>query len=83
MKITPTIIKTQEFTKSLRGYDADEVQAFLEKLAVEVEELINENETLIDENGELKRSLDEYKILRCRSKQDSTRLEFGSKRGTI
>ena len=61
MTITPINIKTQEFTKSLRGYDADEVQSFLEKLAVELEELINENETLRDENSELKRSLDEYK----------------------
>jgi cell division initiation protein len=61
MTITPINIKTQEFTKSLRGYDADEVKAFLEKLAVEVEELMNENETLRDENSELKKSLDEYK----------------------
>lgn len=61
MKITPEIIKTKEFTKSLRGYDADEVNAFMEKLAVEVEELMNENETLIDEINELKTSLDGYK----------------------
>ena len=28
MTITPINIKTQEFTKSLRGYDADEVKCF-------------------------------------------------------
>ncbi len=61
MKLTPINIKTQEFTKSLRGYDADEVKAFLEKIAAEVEDLINENETLLDETEELKTSLDEYK----------------------
>ncbi|MCH7774472.1 MAG: DivIVA domain-containing protein [Bacteroidetes bacterium] len=61
MKLTPINIKTQEFTKSLRGYDADEVKAFLEKLAAEVEDLMNENETLIDEIEELKTRLDEYK----------------------
>ena len=61
MKITPEIIKTQEFTKSLRGYDADEVNAFLAKLAVEVEELTNDNEILKDEIEQLKSRLDEYK----------------------
>lgn len=61
MKITPINIKTQSFTRSLRGYDAEEVKAFLEKLAVDVEELMNENETLIDEINELKTSLDGYK----------------------
>ena len=61
MKLTPINIKTQEFAKSLRGYDADEVKAFLEKLAAEVEDLMNENETLIDEIEELKTRLDEYR----------------------
>ena len=61
MKLTPTNIRTQEFTKSLRGCDADEVKAFLEKIAEEVEDLVNENETLLDETEELKTSLDEYK----------------------
>lgn len=61
MKITPINIKTQEFTKSLRGYDADEVKAFLEKLAVGVENLMNDNDTLIDGIEELKTSLNEYK----------------------
>jgi cell division initiation protein len=61
MKLTPTDIKTQEFTKSRKGYDADEVKAFLEKIVEEVENLMNENETLLDETEELKANLDEYK----------------------
>ena len=61
MKLTPTDIKTQEFTKSRKGYDADEVKAFLEKIAEEVEDLMIENETLLNETEELKTSLDEYK----------------------
>ena len=61
MTLTPTDIKTQEFTKSRKGNDADEVKAFLEKIAEEVEDLINENETLLNETEELKTSLDEYK----------------------
>jgi cell division initiation protein len=61
MKLTPTNIRTQEFTKSLRGYDADEVKVFLEKIAAEVEDLVSENETLIDEIEEFKTKLDEYR----------------------
>ena len=61
MNLTPTDIRTQEFTKSRKGYDADEVKAFLEKIAEEVEDLMNENETLLSETEELKTSLDEYK----------------------
>ena len=61
MKLTPINIKTQEFTKSLRGYDTDEVKFYLEELAVEVEKLMNENETLLDVIEELKTSLGEYK----------------------
>jgi cell division initiation protein len=61
MNITPINIKTKSFTRSLRGYDAEEVKAFLAELAVEVEELINENETLINDINELKTSLDGYK----------------------
>ncbi len=36
MKLTPINIKTQEFTKSLRGYDTEEVKFYQEELAVEV-----------------------------------------------
>jgi cell division initiation protein len=61
MNLIPTDIKTHEFTKSRKGYDADEVKAFLEKIADEVEDLVNENETLLDKTEELKTSLDEYK----------------------
>ncbi len=61
MNLTPIDIETQEFTKSLRGYDADEVKTFLEKPAAELEDLMNENETMKVEIEELKTSLDEYK----------------------
>ena len=61
MNITPEDIKTQEFTKSKRGYDAEEVKAFLEKISAEVEDLVSENETLADEVEQLKSRLDEYK----------------------
>ena len=46
MKISPISIKKQEFNRVLRGYDKDEVQAFLDKLSVEVEALQKENDSL-------------------------------------
>jgi cell division initiation protein len=52
LRITPLNIKKQEFKKSLRGFDTEEVLAFLEKIADEFETIQSENETL-------KRSLDE------------------------
>jgi len=55
MKFSPFSIKAQEFSKSLFGYDKDEVRAFLESLSNEFEKLSKENEKLandIDENAE-------------------------------
>jgi len=37
MKFSPMNIKAQEFTKTMRGYDVEEVRAFLEKLSNEME----------------------------------------------
>lgn len=46
MRLSPLNIKKQEFDKSVRGYDKDEVASFLEKVADEFEGLIKENENL-------------------------------------
>ncbi len=46
MKLSPVLIKKQEFEKSMRGYNVDEVQTFLEKVASEMEDLINEKKSL-------------------------------------
>ena len=37
MKFTPFSIKNQEFSRAVRGYDKEEVRAYLEKLSDEVE----------------------------------------------
>ncbi|QQS36503.1 MAG: DivIVA domain-containing protein [Ignavibacteriales bacterium] len=49
MKISPQSLKKQEFNKSMRGYDKEEVHAFLNKLADEIEELQNELESIRSE----------------------------------
>ena len=60
MKLTPITIKSQEFSKSLRGYDAEEVKTYLEKLANEIEQMIDENEKLNVEVEELRSRNSEF-----------------------
>jgi cell division initiation protein len=61
MKVSPLSIKKQEFKKGLRGYDQEEVQAFLEKLSDEFELLQKENETLKKELETSNDKLDEFR----------------------
>ena len=63
MKLSPLLIKRQEFEKSMRGYNIDEVQAFLEKVASEMEELINENEALEKEVERLNIKVSEVQVI--------------------
>jgi cell division initiation protein len=60
MKLSPILIKKQEFEKSMRGYNVEEVQAFLDKLSTDIEELLNENEQLQNEVENLKREIDGF-----------------------
>ena len=60
MKLSPLLIKKQEFEKSMRGYNVDEVQAFLDKVASQMEELINENEALEKEVEKLNDKVNEF-----------------------
>ena len=46
MKITPADIKNQSFNKSLRGYDKAEVDAFLNLVAGDLEELVGESSSM-------------------------------------
>lgn len=61
MKITPRDIHNQEFKRSLRGYDMDEVDSFLQQIADELETLLSDNAQLKDEIKELKLRMEEYK----------------------
>lgn len=61
MKFTPFGIKNQEFNKSVRGYDKDEVKAFLEKLADEYERIQSENDKLKAQVDVIDGQLKEYK----------------------
>ena len=61
MKVSPISIKKQEFNKVLRGYDKDEVQAYLEKLSDEFEALQKENESLKNDLEESVAKLAEFR----------------------
>jgi len=68
MKITPLDIEGHTFGRKLRGFDRDEVRAFLSLVAEEYEKLIAENNQVKDEMGKMQSILDEHrqreKILR-------------------
>lgn len=61
MKYTPFSIKNQEFSRTVRGYDKDEVKAYLEKLSDEVERLQSENNKLSAEVEHLNERMVEYR----------------------
>lgn len=61
MKLSPQDIKRQEFKKSVRGFDREEVVAFLGKLADDIKILLKENEILKSELQKANDKLAEYK----------------------
>jgi len=63
MKLSPLLIKKQEFTKSLRGFDPEEVQAFLDKIASDVDSLLRENESLKEEVESLNQRVTEFRSI--------------------
>ncbi len=61
MKISPINIKRQEFSTKLRGFDKDEVQAFLDKIADEFDTLQKDNESLKKELEQANAKLNEFR----------------------
>lgn len=60
MKLTPLEIRKQEFKKVMRGYDPEEVEAFLGMVADEMELIITEKNQLNDELIKLRTQLQDY-----------------------
>jgi cell division initiation protein len=61
MRITPLDIRKQEFRKTMRGLDADEVYAFLNTVAEEYETVLSDNKRLREHVVQLEERLKEYK----------------------
>lgn len=70
MKVSPISIKKQEFNKSVRGFDRDEVKAYLEKLADEFEDLQLQNDRLKKEVEQANIRLSEFRRIE-KSLQDT------------
>ncbi len=60
MRISPMDIEQQEFTRSFRGYNEEEVDDFLDKIVKDYEELINENFKLNEEIEKMQEKLKEF-----------------------
>ena len=60
MRITPMDIEQQEFSRSFRGYNEEEVDDFLDKIVKDYEELINENVRLNEELEKMQEKLKEF-----------------------
>ncbi|MDX1671020.1 MAG: DivIVA domain-containing protein [Balneolaceae bacterium] len=60
MKLTALEIKQQKFEKAFRGYDPDEVQAFLNLVSNEFEHLVAKNRELEEKIEEMEEKLKHY-----------------------
>ncbi len=60
MKLTPLDIRKHDFKKSMRGYDPDEVDAFMSMVSDELELLVREKNQLNDETIKLRTQLKDY-----------------------
>lgn len=60
MRLTPLDIRKQEFTRALRGFDAEEVLAFLQMLSGQWEDLLDEARRRDDKIRELESKMSHY-----------------------
>lgn len=60
MKITPSDLQHQSFAVRLRGFDRDEVRAFLNFVSEEYENLVSESNRMRDEIARLRERLSDF-----------------------
>src|SRR5947209_2885454 len=58
--LTPLEIQKQQFSRVLKGYNADEVRAYLSLVAEEIENLLRDIDRLSRENAMLREELDDH-----------------------
>lgn len=59
--ITPFEIENKDFSKSMRGYNIEEVDEFLDEIILDLQKLLVENEKMKDELNTLNTELTQYK----------------------
>ncbi len=57
--ITPLDIETKDFAKSMRGYNPDEVDDFLDRIIVDMEALLKERESMMNEREILRQRVED------------------------
>lgn len=67
--LTPIDIQRQDFEVKLRGYNADEVDDFLDLVGKDYEKLYKENAELRDQTKQLERALEQYKTMEATLQQ--------------
>lgn len=67
--LTPIDIQRQDFEVKLRGYNADEVDDFLDLVGKDYEKLYRENAELREQIKQLDRSLEQYKSMEATLQQ--------------
>lgn len=60
MNLTPLEIQKQTFSRSLKGYNPDDVRAYLHLIAEEIERLLRDVDRLSRENAMLREDLDDH-----------------------
>ena len=60
MNLTPLDIQRQTFSRALKGYNVDEIRAYLQLIAEQIERLIRDVDRLARENAMLREDLDEH-----------------------
>src|SRR5215212_5832881 len=58
--LTPLEIQKQTFARSIKGYNPDEVRAYLHLVAEEIERLLRENDRAVRENSMLREDLQDH-----------------------
>jgi cell division initiation protein len=58
--LTPLDIQKQPFSRALKGYNTEEVRAYLQLFAEEIERLVRDVDRLARENAHLREDLDEH-----------------------
>ncbi len=67
--LTPIDIQRQDFEVKLRGYNADEVDDFLDLVGRDYEKLYKENAELKEQIKQLNRSIEQYKAMEATLQQ--------------
>jgi cell division initiation protein len=58
--LSPLDIQRQTFSRTLKGYNTEDVRAYLQLIAEEIERLVRDVDRLSRENGMLREELDEH-----------------------